>query len=818
MKADGSLKSLLQGVSQQPTRDRLPGQCTEQLNMSANPVKGLTRRPGDDLVGMLGDDSDIRGWGEFQTQDGRKFLMKITETGPQVFDYNSNQYPVDLTGDLTYWSVAGRWSVATLKLNTYIANSGVLTAMGANIAAYINTGTGSQHSGIIQVLGGGYGKRYAVSLDGVEVISFRTPDGSSAGHSRYIGTAYLAGVINTLLGLPAGGTLPVGGIDWNSFSDIRFNGLMSGPAWSITTVEDILFITNSTPGYTYGLTISDDNGNINAKALTISVPNIADLPRFAPHGYAVRVATETDPEDDLWLKFVVTDYSGPDGGGFGRDGAWYETVAPGVKTDLNASTMPRVLTWNPTTQRFAVGEGAWAGRGVGTEVTNPTPSFIGYGINDLTVFQSRLVFLAGANVIGSRSKRPENFFVGSASTLVDSDPIDLTSQAAFASTLEFAVPHNKDLVIFSPRGQFVLFGRSAVTPSNAALVLTTSFEADLTARPVPCGRNVFFATKYGRFTGVREFFTEGGTDINDTRPITSHVNEYIIGGPLYLNATSNYDTLLVHTTEDKKKVYPYQFIWSDQEKIQSAWSTWTFPNEVVYSFFDDELIYLVELVDGHPYLIRLSLDVYPQDGLDYHLHISNRFDVFGVNSAFLLPYDWIADNDMIVIQGAGCPYPGLPVRILSAEFDPLEGGIVVTIKGDMGGGDIIVGNSYKSLYKPTMPRMKDGDGVVISDARLQITQFLVSCEETGNIIGQKLSKWAEYAPVEFQGYLVNSPSSLVGRPALDDYIFKMPFKERSDRGEVQFYTEDHWPMTLLDIEWAGTINKRGKRIIQGQGR
>lgn len=794
MKADGSLKSLLQGVSQQPTRDRLPGQCTEQINMSSDPVKGLTRRPGDDLVGMLGDNSPIQGWGEFQTQDGRKFLIKVTSSGPQIFDYNAVRYTVNLTGSMAYWSTPGRWSVATMKSKTYIANDSIVVAMADDVAIYPNKGAGSRAMGVLQVLGGNYGKTYSVRINDITVASYTTPDGSTASHSTLISTDKIATQLTTLL--TAAPTL-------------------SG--WTIQRIEDIILITAPAGTAQFSMTAVDGAGNINFKAMTESVGNIADLPKWAPHGYVVRVAQETDPEEDLWLKFVVDDYTGTDGGGFGRPGAWYEAVAPGLKTKLNVDTMPRVITWNPTTQVFTVGVGNWAERGVGTDITNPVPSFVGYGINDMTVFQSRLVFLAGPNLIGSRSKRPENFFVGSASVLVDSDPIDLTSQAAFASTLEFAVPHNKDLVIFSPKGQFVLFGRSAVTPSNAALVLTTSFEADLTTRPVPCGRNVFFSTRYGRFTGVREFFTEGGTDINDTRPITSHVNQYIVGGPVYMSATSNYDHLLIHTDADRSKVYPYQFIWSDQEKIQSAWSTWTFPSEIIYSFFDDELIYLIELVDGLPYLLRLSLDVYPQNGLDYHLHMSNRFDVFGVNSAFVLPYDWIADKDMIVVQGEGCPYPGLPVRIMSAVYDADEGGIVVTIKGDMNGGNIIVGNSFRSLYKPTMPRMKDADGVVISDARLQITQFLVSLEETGNIVGQKLTKWGDGAPVEFQGYTVNSPSSLVGQPALDDYLFRMPFKERADRGEIQFYTDSHWPMTLLDIEWSGTINKRGKRIAQGQG-
>lgn len=813
MKADGSLKSLLQGVSQQPIRDRLPGQCTEQINMSADPVRGLTRRPGDDLVAKLGALTPAVGWGEFSTQDGREFVCKLTATGPKIFDYSGLEYVVNQTGAGTYWSTPGRFSFATLKEKTYIANSGVITALRSEVSTYYNRGTGKPTAGLIQVLGGQFAKRYTIILDGTIVAAFTTRNGAEAGHSEYVRTTFIAKALAWLL-THTSGTSTVPAALNPGMIDPVFTGAMSGAGWVVTRVEDIISVKR-TSGAMFKLTSSDDMANVNLKVMTDNVGDIADLSRWAPHNYVARISQETDPEEDLWVKFVSETAGATEGSNFGQPGAWYEAVAPGLQIGFDLATMPRVLTFDTVTEEFTLGQGDWADRTVGTDITNPVPSFIGYGINDMVAFQNRLVLLAGAYSIGSRSKKYENFWLGSASTLADSDPIDLTSQAAFATTLEFAIPHNKDLVIFSPKGQFVMFGRTAVTPSNAALVLTTSFEAELTARPVPCGRNVFFSTKYGRFTGVREFYTEGGTDINDTRPITQHVNQYIIGSPVKMTASSNYDTLLVQTDADRRIMYPYQFIWADQEKIQSAWSKWTFPLDVVHSFFDDELIYYVQEVDGEHYLIRMSLDVYPEDTLDYHIHLSNRFNVSTVNTQFVLPFDWMGTRDLVVVQAEGCPHPGLPVRIDSVAYSALEGGFVVTLRNDMLGGEVVGGIPFYSGYIPTMPRMKDADGVPISNARLQINQIIASLETTGHIVGQKLTKWGNGPEVEFDGYVANSPSSLVGAPALDNFLFKMPFKERADRGEIQFFTAKHWPMTILDIEWEGTVNKRGKRLAQG---
>ena len=43
---DGVIPSLLQGVSQQIPRERLPGQVGAQLNMVSDLVTGIRRRPG----------------------------------------------------------------------------------------------------------------------------------------------------------------------------------------------------------------------------------------------------------------------------------------------------------------------------------------------------------------------------------------------------------------------------------------------------------------------------------------------------------------------------------------------------------------------------------------------------------------------------------------------------------------------------------------------------------------------------------------------------------------------------------------------------
>lgn len=171
MKVDGSLKSLLQGVSQQPPRDRLAGQATLQENMSSDPVQGLTRRPPTDLVGRLGTATNVLGWHNFNTRDGNQYLAWFHDGTVQVFDLNANLQTTTLgTGASAYLASGSMRCYTNEDDETVVVNRDKTVVMLSDTPNYLNTG--STGAAIVQILGGQYGKTYRISINGDLVASY----------------------------------------------------------------------------------------------------------------------------------------------------------------------------------------------------------------------------------------------------------------------------------------------------------------------------------------------------------------------------------------------------------------------------------------------------------------------------------------------------------------------------------------------------------------------------------------------------------------------------------------------------------------------
>jgi len=890
MKVDGAISSLIQGVSQQPDRERLPGQCELQINCSSDPVNGLNRRGPLDYVGQLLSSASAYTFSDYDAGSIGQFEIAHRAGEIKVFNLDGTENTVTVDGDADDYIPSGELNFIGIDENIYLVDPNKTVEMLPDVKSYV------QGTSIAFFLGGEYGRDYSMTItwkDSMDVeyvkkVIHSSVDGSSAEHIEEISTGYLAtqivnafrtanvdGKIETwdrtadtiqldtnpgyatedpveyvvasddkeIGGLSEGTTyyviddglengkqkirLATSAVNAAAGTDINLSGAGDSTqgyggivavadkttvndTFDIERVDDVLYVTAKGAADVEEFTISvdDSNGGVNFIAVNNKVSDVGNLPRYAPQGYIVKVEESgTASADDWYLEFQSDTDGVVVGDGFGDTGVWLETVAPDTEYRLDPATMPHVLEKTGPTA-FTLKQGTWDERASGDDDTNPLPSFVGNTINDIGSFQGRLAFTSDVNLILSRTNKHTSFFRQSATTLADDDPIDIASSLG-TFVLKKMVPHNRDLIIFSDRVQFIMFGRNVITPTNSSLVLTTEFEADLDIRPVGAGRNIFFGFKYGNYLGIHEFFTDGGEDVNDSRPITQHVSEYIEGNGLAMASTTNFNKLVVRTDADKKVVYLYEYIWLNGEKVQSSWSQWNFHADVEHMFFVDNTLY-VTIKDGESYeLYTLNLDDTADTGLDYRVSLDQKIKRTSVNTSFTVPYAIDDIDNYIAVQGANCPNPGLRVLIES------ESSGTITLEDDMEGGDVYFGRKYLSRYIPTSPFVRDRDGVKVGSGKLTIKKYVVHFNDTGYFKAVISDDYEYSAEVEYNGRILGSPENLIGNPAVQDGSYSIPYKQNADTSQIEFQSDSHLPFAFTELEWNGQWRKKGRRITGG---
>jgi hypothetical protein len=377
----------------------------------------------------------------------------------------------------------------------------------------------------------------------------------------------------------------------NSIANTQLNFMMQ----PLTFNSEAFFVITSDPnGFMpkFNIYASDDDGGVNLRVFKDTAKSFTDLPNQCIDGFRIQVAGDNNKKEDNF--YVIFD-------GSGGSGVWKETVGAGIINDFDLTTMPHTLKQKVDSNgnlyfTFTQGQDndgeTWRSRKAGDDNTNPFPSFEGNTINDIFFHRNRLGIISGENVIFSEASNFFNFFRTTVRALLDSDPIDVAVSQNEVSELKAALPIQDSLLLFSELNQFTLSASQLLTPAEVTIDQSTKFECDLRTSPVGAGNSVFFNTVGGNFAGVREYFTDGDTEIKDATLITSHVPAYLSGNVRKMAASTNEDMLICLTSAVKSEAYIYKWYNSNNERLQSSWSKWTFDKNVADVTFNNSDLYI----------------------------------------------------------------------------------------------------------------------------------------------------------------------------------------------------------------------------------
>lgn len=771
---ESSYKSLLQGVSQQVPRERLDGQVTALDNMLCDAVTNLRRRPGVEYA------YDMT-WPGVSPNTVRSWNTDIGGFKVDVLLNTSN-------GEIAIRNEGGAL-VATLPNNPYLVASDRKVIQATTVgdqfvlcntdkmptAIMTQTEINPNSRGFFFIRAGAFNYTYQITAKDViksSSVSFLTPDGSELTHAAQATPQYIAEQLANSL-TTAGFVVS---------RDGAFVYVDGATELSITSSSAILYVATSNTQY---------------------VTDVSYLPSRLPvgaNGMIIAVGSKRAP---VYYQYNYNQV------------AWLESAQWGSPTGL--LDMPVAISWNGTAWGY---DGtAYEGRLSGDDVSNPLPNFLTRGITGIGAFQGRLVILSGSLVNLSASRKLHRWFRSTVVEVIDSDPIEVGASANSSAAYVYAVPFQKDLLLFSEKYQALIpSGSAALTPRNASVVVTSTHEADVSCPPLGLGRTLMFPKPRNRdFYGMMEMVPSTNTDsqyVSDDA--TPHLPSYLAGRCRFAVASSVANIVILGSTADPRVVYVHEYLWSEGAKAQQAWHRWTFPFDIADAYFVGEKVYFLFVANNK--LVACTLDPRGQGKM-----------ASGATRPFLDMYSEIdvVDNLAPIPAWLRALDPDVPEYVKVAQsFGGTAGEEVESTPGLTGSFQIITGESfpsgdatigvpYESLLVPTPPMRKDQNGVVISSNKMTVLRFMIGTAKSSEYeVAVRDSASPDYEEIQEVGSLFwNSAELQLGQARNNgEAVAVVPARTNAATTELTISTGKLGELNVISLEYTARWHAKLRRV------
>ncbi len=784
----GSIPNLINGVSQQPAAIRLPSQSEEQINAYSSVVEGLKKRPPLEYVAKL---NSLQVGSAFVLTINRdtseRYVVIVTNGDLKVYDLTGVQKTVTFPNGTAYLNATdpkSSFRAITIADYTFMVNLTKIPQLTASLSPTYGS------SGLVLVKQANSNSNYKVFVDGVQKASHSTT--TSNIQTDYIATQLASQLVTNL-----------------------------GAGWTVTRVESTIEIKKN-DGTAFRLSVEDSQAGTSLKAAKEKLQRFTDLPTVAPNGFIIEVTGDQSSSfDNYFVKFETNDA----GTTFGP-GVWVETVKPGINWEIDPATMPYALI-RQGDGTFKFEQITWGKRLVGDLKSAPDPSFIGAPINDIVFYKNRLGFLADENIIFSRAGQYYEFFPETVTTILDSDPIDVAASSNRVSILRHAIPFDEDLLLFSDQTQFILQGGDILTAKTVSITQKTSFDNSKMAKPIGVGKNVLFAVTNGEFTQVREYFVSDLNETNDAADITAHVPKYIPKNVFKMANATNEDLVCTITTVEPNAIFSYKFYWRGDEKLQSAWSKWTFGSDctILNIDFIESILYVVTQRPDGVFLEKLNVSPKLIDTDSRYLtHLDRRvqdntsgvsvsYNAVDNTTTWTLPYTVSGTMQVVTRYSLTGLNEGTIFPVIQ------QTGNTVKVSGQFNTQAVFIGQQYEMRYRFSHQFVKEnsqagaGSGqAIIGQVRLQMRTWTLLFEDTGFFKVEVTPKYRATSTYKYTGSVLGSGNNQLGTIPLENGTYMFPVQSKNDQVTIDLVNDTFLPCHFLSAEWEALFASRSRRF------
>ena len=823
-----SIPNFLNGMSQQTPTQRGINQGEDQVNLQNGLVDGLSKRPPLDFVKTV-DSSNIysnktKFW-QIQRDANNQYVVALYNGGVKVFDLDGNEKTVTIQSGSSYLTSTNpreNFKLVNIADFTFLANTGI------TVAADSTTSAAKVEEFLIVCKLTNYGREYKVALkhpnmaQELEVV-FQLPSGNDAAtDSKFRDTNKITDIL--LNGKSS--------THWDNAADgIDFKVVRTDTGAAVSSAEGLANYSGFTSHFTfesfdsviygkptdnnanYTISSSDGSGNTAMYAIRDEIQDFSKLPFYGKTGVILKITGEEgDTLSDYYVKFS------------GKSGVWNETIAPATSVGLANSTMPHALI-NNNNGTFTFKELDYTDRKCGDIDTNANPTFVGKKINNLTFYKNRLGVLAGENLVLTENASFFNYFATTSTQVLDTDPIDIAASGTQVNTLKNSVGFNESLLLFSDTAQYKLDSSGeSISPTTAMLNEVSAFEHDDKVSPVSAGKFAYFAQARTNNTAIREYFADDDTLTNDGMDITVSVGNLIPTNCYQIISNTTEDNLIFLTsdtldsqtapfsgtvsTTNANTMYIYKYFFDGGEKVQNAWSKWTFTGvKILGGMSLESFIYLLVSEGTTTKLVKLDLRNLKDTTIGHGVYIDLKASVTGTYASstdlttFTSPYG--AKTGLIAVD-----------RINGNNYTATNtSGSTYTIVGNHTA--LYCGVPYESKYRMSTQYVRENTGrglVAVTSGRYQIRNISFNFENSGFFQVEVTPNNRSTSTAIMNGYVIGTATSIVGQPAIATGTLRVPVQCQNTEFILDIKSSSHLPLYIAGAEVEGYYHNRARRI------
>lgn len=870
-KVGGSYDSVVLGVSQQTPQDRRSGQMWEQVNMISDPVQGLTRRQGSQFIASqklattrFPDDLKLR-------KTAVKYKVRAFSMNGKDYDLIYADEPVRTDApnflpcyaycktDKKFLAVAGSgpiWGKIVSDGITAVVNIGQYLFISAKgwVPTYTSTTTYDADSArkdiAIWVRNGDYSRDYSVTLTPTSgntfTATYKTP---SSAYSGRLDTS----------GIP----VPTMNITDQTTQDeinrlvARFNSQMA---------DYNKRVADATNNYNSAVTqhIAAASAAIQPEAIAIELTtqirtlgglSAAQVQRAGSYIYITKSANirtgETIAVADTYIKAVFNDVAAPEDlipkhffgkvvkvrskkangkdayylraesrdGSTGQYGDVVWREGAGTATAPNqvfalGTVVGDTLYIASTPAELAAASGAsdvprFIASAVGDQTSVPVPNFLKNPITYMGVFQDRLLIGYGSTIFASRPGDYFNWFKQSVLDVLDNDPVEMYALGSEDDTIHWDTTFDRNHVMFGRKYQYIINGRSLLTPKNPNIQIMSAIEDAVEAEPQASSNLVFYGKDLIRKGALHQMQLGLTSDSAESYECSQQLDRYIKGKPVQILCNQSPYVVMVRSSEMYNGFYLYTYLDSMNggQRMFDSWSRWEWDTRLGYccglSKYQGEIIsYTFRTHSGGTWIIA--------DKFTFDTELSDYpyMDSWMPMTQFQATPDWMqAATYSSGLQVAytvahdyfllGSPYPSLETNMPWWRDDA---------------GYLNIGLGYEAMVMPTSPYRRDQNDKPILNGRLTVSSLGVSVTDTGALDGVlELPDRTVQLP-GFDGRILTRLTNVIGAQPLVETTIKVPVYKEIREYKLKLLARSWLPLTITGIEWVGQWFGRVRRV------